>query len=160
MYYLGNNSIKNMDGVSPYLQMLAIRAISISPVDFGVLETGGERTASMQYKIYKEGHSKCDGYDKLSYHQSGNALDLVPYINGKFTWNDKQAFIDIYYALMEAEKHLRHIYMIPDDIFIHHGLFWNWKDLDHDGVIEISDQLGWDAAHHEIRSVEQKTGLI
>lgn len=44
MYYLNNRSIKNMDGVSPYLQMIAIRAISISSVDFGILETGGERT--------------------------------------------------------------------------------------------------------------------
>lgn len=159
MYYLGKRSILNMDGVSPYLQMTAIRTIAICPVDFGVLETGGERTASMQYNIFKQGNSKCDGYEKLSYHQSGNALDLVPYIGGKFTWNNKQAFIDIYYSFKEAETQLRSLNMIPEDVFFHHGLFWNWKDLDHDGIIEISDKLGWDAAHHEIRKIAQKTNL-
>jgi hypothetical protein len=156
MNSLSNRSIKNMDGVSPYLQMTIIRAISISPVDFGVLETGGERTASMQYNIFKEGFSKCDGYEKLSYHQSGNALDKVPYIGGKYTWSNKQAFIDIYYAWREAEALLRKLNMIPDDIFFHHGLFWNWKDIDGDGIIEITDKLGWDAAHTEIRSYPQK----
>lgn len=155
MFSLSNRSIKNMDGVSPYLQMLAIRAIAISPVDFGILETGGERTASMQYNIFKQGFSKCDGYKKKSYHQSGNALDTVPYINGKYTWNNRQAFIDIYYSLKEAENHLKSIQMIPDNIFIHHGIFWNWKDIDHDGIIEITDKLGWDASHHEIRSKRQ-----
>lgn len=110
----------------------------------------------MQYKIFKAGNSKCDGYEKLSYHQSGNALDTVPYIDGKYTWNNKQAFIDIYNAWIEAEKQLRHIYMIPDDVFFHHGLFWNWKDLDKDGIIEITDKLGWDLAHREIRNYQQK----
>lgn len=155
MFYLSERSIKNMDGVSPYLQMLAIKAIAISPVDFGILETGGERTASTQYNIFKQGYSKCDGYNKKSYHQSGNAIDLVPYIKGKFIYNDRKAFIDIYYSLKEAENHLRSIQMIPDHIFIHHGIFWNWKDLDNDGIIEITDKLGWDAAHHELRSKRQ-----
>lgn len=156
MYYLGKRSIGNQDGVSPYLQMVAIRAISISPVDFGILETGGERSAEMQNSIFKQGFSGCDGYTKKSYHQSGNALDLVPYINGKYTWSNKQAFIDIYYAFVEAEKQLRHIYMIPDEIHFHHGLFWNWKDLDNDGELEITDKLGWDASHIEIRNFPQK----
>lgn len=155
MNKFSERSILNMDGVSPYLQMVAIRTISISPVDFGILNTGGERTASQQYKIFKEGNSKCDGYEILSYHQSGNALDTVPYIDGKYTWSNKQAFIDIYYAWQKAEKELRHIYMLPDDVFFHHGLFWNWKDLDNDGIIEISDRLGWDSAHHEIRNFKQ-----
>ena len=159
MYYLGQRSVNNMDGVSPYLQMTAIRAISISPVDFTILETGGKRTASMQYNIFKEGNSKCDGYKKLSYHQSGNALDKVPFINGKPTWSNKKAFIDIYYAWIRAENELRALNMIPDNIFFHHGLFWNWKDIDKDGIIELTDKLGWDAAHTEIRSFPQITNL-
>lgn len=144
-----------MDGVSPYLQMLVIRAIAISPVDFGILDTGGERSAAMQNEIFLKGFSKCDGYDKLSCHQSGNAIDTVPYIDGRHTWSNKQAFIDIYYAMKEAEKQLRDLNMIPDDVHIHHGIFWRWKDLDNDGVLEITDKLGWDAAHSEIRNIPQ-----
>lgn len=155
MYYLGKRSIANQDGVSPYLQMVNIRAISICSSDYGVLESGGERTAREQHQIFTDGHSKCDGYEKLSYHQSGNALDTVPYIDGKYTWSNRQAFIDILDAWKQAEIELRKLNMIPDDIYIHHGIYWNWQDLDNDGILEITDKLGWDAAHHELRSKPQ-----
>jgi hypothetical protein len=45
---------------------------------------GGVRTPEEQNAIFKEGNSKCDGYEVLSYHQIeaasngyGNALDLI-----------------------------------------------------------------------------------
>lgn len=155
MKQLSENSLKNLEGVSTYLQMIAKKAITLCDVDFGILNTGGLRTAEMQNEIFKAGHSKCDGYKKQSYHQTGLAVDLVPYINGHYTWNNKEAFIAIYRSFIETEKQLRSVDAIPEGVYFHHGIFWNWKDLDNDGEITCSDKLGWDAAHHEIRGKEQ-----
>lgn len=162
MYSLGKSSNTNLSTTSKYIQMIVRRAIKKSKSDFGILKTGGKRDAKMQNSIFLAGHSECDGYIKISNHQRvdndgfGKAVDLVPYIDRKYTWSNKQAFIDIYEAWIEAEKELREEGLIPDDIFFHHGIFWNWKDLDMDGILELTDKLGWDSAHHEMRSKPQK----
>lgn len=156
-YKLGKSSLINIEGIHPYLKMIVKKAIGISVVDFGIIGNGGYRTVEMQKEIYRRGNSKCDGVLKKSYHQSGKAVDLVPYIDGKYTWSNKQAFVDIYKAWILAETELKKSGNIPDIVHFHHGIYWNWKDLDQDGQIDISDRLGWDAAHHEMRSKPQKT---
>jgi peptidoglycan L-alanyl-D-glutamate endopeptidase CwlK len=50
---------------------------------------GGVRTAEDQNAIFKEGNSKCDGYKKESYHQSGNALDIIPTGEAPYTQTRK-----------------------------------------------------------------------
>lgn len=156
MYKLGKSSIRNLETTHPYLQLIVKKAIGISESDFGIISNGGFRTAEMQNEIFKKGHSKCDGYIKKSYHQTGKAVDLVPYVNGKYTWNDKKAFIDIYTAWEEAEAQLKKEKAIPEIVHFHHGIYWNWKDLNKDGQIDISDRLGFDSAHHEMRTKPQK----
>ena len=47
--------------------------------DMTVPWMGGYRNASQQLSIFNAGNSQLDGYKKKSYHQSGNALDVVPY---------------------------------------------------------------------------------
>jgi peptidoglycan L-alanyl-D-glutamate endopeptidase CwlK len=150
MYKFGKRSKKYIKTVHPLLQELANKSIGLSRVDFGVLNTGGLRTAEMQNKIFNDGHSRCDGYKKKSYHQSGLAIDLVPYVNGKYTWSNKRAFIDIAVAVSRTWNEL-----VQGDYYLHWGGFWNAKDLDNDGVLEITDKLGWDVAHWELRKYEQ-----
>ena len=156
MYKLGKSSLRNIENIHPYLQLVVKRAITLSESDFGIIHNGGFRTAEIQNEIYKKGNSKCDGYIKKSYHQSGNAVDLVPYVNGKYTWNNKQAFIDVHIAWTEAEGQLRKEGALPENAFFHHGIYWNYKDLNMDGQIDISDRLGWDCCHVEMRSKPQK----
>jgi peptidoglycan L-alanyl-D-glutamate endopeptidase CwlK len=95
-------SRKNMANVNRILVELALRAIDKSTVDFGVIRNGGFRTVEQQRELYKLGRSKADGIVKISYHQTGNALDLIPWVDGKFTWSSKEAFNAINKAVMEA----------------------------------------------------------
>ncbi|MBN2571884.1 MAG: hypothetical protein JXA68_07120 [Ignavibacteriales bacterium] len=155
-FKLGKVSLKNIDNISPYLKMIVKRAIDLTTVDFGIIHNGGYRTEEMQKEIFEAGNTKCDGVVKKSYHQTGLAVDLVPYIDGRYTWSNKLAFIEIYKAFLRAENELKDKGYIPENVYFHHGIFWNWKDIDNDGEITISDKLGWDAAHHEQRTKKQK----
>jgi len=155
MYKLGRTSLMTLNEVSPYIQLIVKRMIQISDVDFGILSNGGLRSAEMQNEIFKKGHSKCDGFKKKSYHQTGKAIDLVPYIDGKYTWNNKLAFITVINTWKKAEEELKEKGIIPTTLHFHHGIFWNWKDLNDNNEIDINDKLGWDSAHHEIRSKPQ-----
>jgi len=149
-YKFGKSSINNIHTVTSLLQELAARAIEVSEVDFGVLSTGGLRTPEEQNEIFKIGNSKCDGYKKKSYHQTGFAIDFVPYVDGKYTWNNVEALLRTKQAVDKAWKDILH-----GNHFLHWGGYWGAKDLDGDGRLEITDRIGWDAAHYELRSYPQ-----
>ena len=78
MYQFSQKSLARLEGVNPQLIECAKIALSRSNYDMTIPWRGGKRTAEQQNNIYKEGNSKCDGYDKLSYHQAGNAIDVIP----------------------------------------------------------------------------------
>jgi peptidoglycan L-alanyl-D-glutamate endopeptidase CwlK len=101
-FTFGKVSMAQLDTVHPLLKELALKAIEISTVDFGILPLGGKRSKTDQKKLFDQGYSKCDGTIKLSKHQDGTAIDCTPYIDGKYTWDDSQAFKDIYTAMLEA----------------------------------------------------------
>lgn len=85
MYVLGNKSLSELQGVHPRLVDVVKRAITISPVDFGVHD--GLRTEAEQAAYVKSGASQT--MNSLHRKQSdgwGHAVDLVPYINGKLRW--------------------------------------------------------------------------
>lgn len=87
MSYSFSSKSKNIiDGVNNQLQAVCHRAIEISSIDFGIPSSGGMRTAQEQNRLFTNGKSKCDGYDLLSYHQSGNAIDVYAYVDGKASW--------------------------------------------------------------------------
>jgi peptidoglycan L-alanyl-D-glutamate endopeptidase CwlK len=62
--------------VDPKLQLLAVKVIEISPIDFAI--TSGLRTAEEQQELYKQGKSKYDGINSISKHQEGKAIDICP----------------------------------------------------------------------------------
>ena len=63
--------------------------INYTPFDFGVIKNGAFRTAEDQNKLFNKSPkvTNCDGYKYKSRHQSGLAIDLVPYVNGSYTWD-------------------------------------------------------------------------
>jgi peptidoglycan L-alanyl-D-glutamate endopeptidase CwlK len=101
-FKFGKVSTEKLNEINPVLKELAIKALDKSEVDFGIPVTGGKRTAAEQKALVDQGYSKADGTIKKSYHQSGNAMDLVPVIDGKMTWENKEAFSKINKAVMEA----------------------------------------------------------
>ena len=76
-----------MQGVHPDLIAIFTEAIKNSPIDFGIPESGGLRTQGQQNLLFQGGVSKCDGFNDVSNHQTGNALDFYAYINGRASWN-------------------------------------------------------------------------
>lgn len=87
MFKLGKSSINNRAGVDPRLIEISDLAISLSNIDFGIPSTGGLRTEADQAKLYTSGASKCDGRANKSYHQTGLALDVYAYVDGKASWD-------------------------------------------------------------------------
>lgn len=92
MYRLGRKSLEELTGVHPRLVSQVKMAITVTPVDFSVHD--GIRTSDEQLEYVRTGVSKT----LRSYHipalprnrgwstPYGQAVDLVPYINGKLRW--------------------------------------------------------------------------
>jgi peptidoglycan L-alanyl-D-glutamate endopeptidase CwlK len=83
MYKFSDLSKRRMDGVDELLKSVVYEALKVSIVDFGIAWRGGVRTAEQQNELYKQGRSYKDGYEEKSKHQSGKALDILPYIDGQ-----------------------------------------------------------------------------
>ena len=79
-FVLGAKSRAELQGVDPDLVRVVERAIAITPVDFTVHD--GIRTVTEQKRYVAEGVS----WTMRSRHLEGNAVDLVPFINGKPRW--------------------------------------------------------------------------
>ena len=79
-YRFGTKSLKRIEGVDDEIVECAKRALARSRYDMTIPWMGGLRTAEEQRDIFDEGHSKCDGYEVKSHHQSGLAIDVIPYV--------------------------------------------------------------------------------
>ena len=107
MFKLGKNSLNNRSGVDHRLIEISNRAIQISIIDFGIPSSGGLRTVKDQAKLYTEGVSKADGRTNKSRHQTGRALDVYAYVNGKASW-EKEHLAIVAVAMMQAANELGH----------------------------------------------------
>jgi|TARA_R110000782_G_scaffold54391_2_gene114989 peptidoglycan L-alanyl-D-glutamate endopeptidase CwlK len=128
MFNLGTNSIKNLAGVDGRLIDIADLAIKLTNIDFGIPSTGGLRTAEVQAKLFEDGVSKADGVNNKSYHQSGKALDVYAYIDGKASW-DHLHLTHIAAAMLQASGQLGYELKWG-------GLWKSWQDMPH---FEIRD---------------------
>ncbi len=77
-FIFGNGSKSKLAGVKSIMVDLCLKALRESKYDFSI--TDGLRTAQQQNEIFKNKHSDCDGYQVLSIHQSGLAVDILPYV--------------------------------------------------------------------------------
>jgi len=122
-YKLGNSSLNNRAGVDPRLIEISDLAISLSNIDFGIPSTGGLRTTEDQAELFTSGVSKADGRTNKSYHQSGKALDVYAYVDGKASW-DKLHLALIATAMLQASAQLG--YKLKWG-----GLWKSWQDMPH-----------------------------
>ena len=128
MYRLGKKSLENLKGVNPILIEILERALEISSnrvdgVDFTIINTAGIRTPEEQNRLFKQGVSNADGYIKISKHQTGDALDVVPYVNGRASWDEKE-LLKVAVCMLQASKELGYR--------LKWGGFWRtFKDLPH-----------------------------
>jgi hypothetical protein len=120
MFRFGKRSMRKLVGVNPLLALTAMRAIGKSKYDFGVFE--GIRTVKRQKKLLNEGRS----WTMRSKHITGNAIDLVPYINGKYVWDGYDAdlaFEEIYRVMNDEAERLGCRLVC--------GISWKTKDKPH-----------------------------
>ena len=121
---LSKRSLGRLENVNPLLIAIVVDAIKDSPHDFGIPQHGGKRTADEQNLLFKRGLSKCDGIDKKSYHQSGNAIDVFGYIGSNATW-DKT-------ILTEIARHIQQVALKRYNTKLTWGGDWtSFQDMPH-----------------------------
>jgi peptidoglycan L-alanyl-D-glutamate endopeptidase CwlK len=122
-FKFGENSEHRMIGVNYQIIEVAKLALSISPIDFGIPKHGGLRTAEEQQKLFNDKASQLDGTIKKSYHQSGMALDVFAYVDGKASWDEFHLTM-VAAAMLEAANRL--------SVNMRWGGHWsNFKDMPH-----------------------------
>ena len=106
-YILGNKSKAQLVGVEPGIIANVVIAISICQSDFSVFD--GIRGARQQAHMVQTGVST----SLNSYHLYGNAVDLVPWFDGRNWWDSSdpviqkridKAFKDIAIVMKKAQK--------------------------------------------------------
>ena len=96
-YKLGTRSMQSLSGVHPDLVDVVKLAITITGVDFTVIE--GIRNINRQRELYKAGKSTTMN----SRHITGHAVDMVPY---PVDWNDLERFETMAVAMKAAAEEL------------------------------------------------------
>lgn len=86
MFKFSNKSAERLSGVDARMKEVMEKAITLSLIDFGIPKYGGLRTEEDQKFLYEDGKSKADGVRKKSKHQSGKAIDVYAYVDGKASW--------------------------------------------------------------------------
>jgi peptidoglycan L-alanyl-D-glutamate endopeptidase CwlK len=81
MFRLGDKSLKRLKGLHPDLVRVVKRAITLTRVDFTVLE--GLRTESRQRELFAAGATTTMN----SRHITGHAVDLGAYVSGEVRWD-------------------------------------------------------------------------
>lgn len=124
------------------LQLIAARAIEITPIDFGISE--GHRSLEKQQEYFKKGLSKIDGINKKGKHNynPSMAFDFYVYVPGKKLAYDKYHLTFVAGLMIAVAK------MLILDNKIKHNVRWggNW---DSDGEL-IYDQSFQDLPHLEL----------
>jgi len=132
MFALGSTSLKNREGVNPKLIEIDDLAITITLVDYGHGQYAGLRSPDLQNSLYLKGASERDGYERISNHQTGNALDFFAFVDGKASWKRE-------YLAMVATAHLQAAAMLGYPV--RWGGLWKTKK---------SKIYGWDMPHLEL----------
>lgn len=133
-YKLHSSVIKNIDTLKSEKLKKAVKDfINYTSVDFGVIHNGAFRTAEMQQELFNQGVSQCDGHINKSKHQSGLAVDIVPYVNNKYTWDrDTCLYLSGQFANYLKMKGIKYI---------------NGSDFNGDGDLKNDS---WDPCHFEV----------
>ena len=98
-FSLSAKSLSRLDGVHPKLVAVVKLAITISPIDFAVLES--VRSIERQKELVKAGASQT----VRSRHLTGHAVDLSAIVDGQVRW-DWPLYDKIAVAVKEAARQL------------------------------------------------------
>ena len=121
-FKLSRRSLDKLEGVDERLQAVAKQAITLSKIDFGVIQ--GMRTIEQQKELVAKGASKT----MKSLHLEGKAIDVMAYINGRASWE-----LNLYDDLADAIKEAAIIVGVP----IRWGAAWHIDDIRKwDGTME------------------------
>ncbi len=116
-FRLGKRSISRLKGVHPDLVRVVRRGITLTTVDFTVLE--GVRSEERQRILFQSGASQVMN----SRHITGHAVDLGAYVDGEVRWD-----WPLYYQIANAMK----MAALEEDVIIQWGGDWqNFKDGPH-----------------------------
>lgn len=116
-FVLGAKSLSRLVGVHPDLVRVVKKAITLTEIDFAVLE--GLRTKERQLYLFQKGASKT----LKSRHIQGFAVDLVAMPAGKVSW-DVADYTPIAQAMKQAS--------IIEKVKIEHGGDWkSFPDYPH-----------------------------
>lgn len=113
----GRRSLKRMEGIDQELKDLLYVVIKQVPFDLTIVAYGGLRTPEEQLHLFNKGATPLDGITRKSKHQSGLAVDVVPYIDGNATWRKKYTDELALYMFAEAAQ---------QDLRIAWGGFFSW----------------------------------
>lgn len=120
MNKLGTRSKGNLKDLNIRMGLVIGMVLARNKVDLTIID--GHRTPEEQLVHFKNGASKLDGTNKISYHQSGNAIDFMPFPwKG---WGDKEGFRKVWDELSFCARHLGYA----------HG-----------------EHISWDGGHFELR---------
>lgn len=108
MNKLGSRSNKNISNIDTKLAVVVGAVLAEGKVDFTI--THGFRSKEEQAALYAQGRTKkgnivtnCDGIHKKSRHQSGKAIDFIPYpFDGD--WNNTEQFERVGEELLRIGK--------------------------------------------------------
>ena len=114
MFQLSNRSKERLEGVNAPLAEVVEKAITLTKVDFGVIE--GLRSKEKQEELVAAGASQT----MKSKHLTGDAVDLMAYVNGRACW-ELNVYDEIADAMKEAAKEL--------GVSIRWGAAWNINNL-------------------------------
>lgn len=141
-FEFSKSSLAELKTVDPRVASIFKAALKVSPIDFGIPKDGGYRTAERQNEMYldKDIATNCDGYKVISKHQSGMAVDVYAYVNGKASWEP-------HHLAMVAG-----VILATNQIMIDTGL--SNIQLTWGGTFGSNDFNGWDKPHFEGRVIK------
>ena len=129
MPYFSDSSLSKLNTVHADLITLFTQVIK----DFDCTVISGLRTLEEQQELYAQGRSdpgeivtNCDGINRRSNHQSGNAVDVVPY---PIDWGDMIRMREFGWFVLGVAATLRRQGLMAHDITW--GGQWTFKDYPH-----------------------------
>ena len=121
-YKLSKRSLARMDGVDERMVRVVKTAISLTSVDFGVIQ--GLRTIQEQRELVAKGASQT----MKSKHIDGLAVDLMAYVGSRGSWE-----LSLYDNIADAMK----LAAIEEGVAIRWGAAWHIPDIrEWDGTMQ------------------------
>ena len=114
-YRLSKRSLTNLEGVNDRLVAVVHRAITLTTVDFAVIE--GLRTPQRQRELFEKGASQIAEGGK---HVEGKAVDLMAFIGPRASWE-----LNLYDDIADAMKAAA----MAENVPLRWGAAWNIPDI-------------------------------